>query len=893
MSYSTKSGSAALPLPTQSTSVTEFAGALDNVASALMETSIAQQGGAIDVWTGSAAAAYSSEANVVQSRIGDAEAALNNAATAINDYQSAYDTLVGTTIPDYQQQWDEARRVHDENVESYEEQKAAAIARAEPGVTVDTSEFDRLIQEEHETLEENQDDLARYYNQSVDEVDGIAEEKGGLVAAAIDGLVPRDIATDGGDPYTPNRNNIGVELFGDLDHIGSNARWENAQEDVEGAVELLNDTSGEGGMPSQEALEAFNEQYGDLLANDPFFAAAFADRVPPEQMFEISGAQRDYMVSLPAEYQAAYSEFQANMGAALMLATGSEPAGGSNTAWDVWQGGRDALVFSGNTGYEEWAPQYLGDIGEAAQGNYGYNGTSGYYYLTQMLGATGDHYENLALSDGFLNDGGTNSLGHQIVQWRHESPFQFEMMSGASPTDFRDPLYNMFKVMDGNPDATRTFLGSETGFDYGNDNTNMTAYLVGHVTDMDQAPWPDQGTQLGTIIDEATSTPDARQHPETFEILNGFLDGYNDGLQRDQTPGLLGGDDKVSDWNFLSNKEGEGQDYFGRNNAGLRHMAGSILEEYTSDLAREISLPSGVAGAPPYMQSLDGSGYTLALSPELHNALTDSENGFFFDLSYDTPAHPGSDASAEELQAWSEQVADSALGKISTSAAAGMRTEMIQAEIEGNGAYYNDVAGDYGTLLTHLELADYNADVAQGAAADARNSTVRSSIDFVTDFLPVSKIPGWDELPDYVQTAIEKGQEGATETSYDAFLSTNNEENAQDARGVGLENIERQLRDMSNANGIIAGNEALENALTPEELAALEQQREEVRSNQIFVNPDGTITQWGQMTPEEQQAYNLWVNDYRLGDGDNTADFNNDIADIVDNAYNDSVNYNP
>ena len=47
------------------------------------------------------------------------------------------------------------------------------------------------------------------------------------------------------------------------------------------------------------------------------------------------------------------------------------------------------------------------------------------------------------------------------------------------------------------------------------------------------------------------------------------------------------------------------------------------------------------------------------------------------------------------------------------------------------------------------------------------------------------------------------------------------------------------------------------------------------------------------MTPEQKRVFNLGVNDYRLGDGDNTAHFKNDIAGIVDNAYNDSVNYNP
>ena len=74
----------------------------------------------IQSWLGEAAEAYSQESLDIQSKAVSLQGILSDISTQVSNYGETYQTLVDTTIPDYQQQWDDAITTHDENVEATE-----------------------------------------------------------------------------------------------------------------------------------------------------------------------------------------------------------------------------------------------------------------------------------------------------------------------------------------------------------------------------------------------------------------------------------------------------------------------------------------------------------------------------------------------------------------------------------------------------------------------------------------------------------------------------------------------------------------------------------------------------------------------------------------------------
>lgn len=886
MGYSRKSGTAALPLPQTSPSpaVSDFSSSFTNVGGAIGETQVVAMGPQIESWLGQAASAYAHESLDIQAQAISLQGILSDISTQVSNYGETYQTLVDTTIPDYQQQWDDAIITHDENVEATEAEMETARQNTPEGETFDDSSFLAEIERQHDLLEETQDDLALYYNQAVTSVDEAAGSTASAIAGLIDGFVPR-----GENGSLPSRTDISLAMFGGNDGLlGAQSQWESAVEDAPEAVELLNQTD-EYGYPTPEALQEFNELYGERLANDPYFAAAFAAELPPQQALELAAKLSSHTVTnMGVEYQDLAENFLTDMGAGMMVATGSRPVGISDDAWNAWQQANGSFEVGEHDDYDAWLGSYLDDMNAAGAMHYTEmgveeHGRPGFHFLSQYIGAAAEEHESLALSDAFLNghpDSSGSSVAHNIVTNDYEDSYNYPAINGFGFDGSSDPIINLLSAMDGNPEATRTFLASDTGFDFGNENQNMTSYLVSHrpVPWGENLRWNDGGAQLGLIIDEATSMDDARQNPETFEILDGFLDGYTDGLQANQS-GLLQSE-SVSNW--FTNKDENGQDLFGYYNPELRHWAGSILEEYASDLAREVRTPTGTEGASPYTQrsGYDGSDYSLTLSPELRDAITDSENGFFHDLSYDEPAPDDPN--------WATEAPNSALSKISVAAVEDMRAELTDARIrdyngeDGQLGRYEDAVGDYGALLSHIELADEAADVSRGQATDQRNSTVRSALDFATDVFPVSRIPGFDDLSDTAQNALKSATNSGQEMGYDEWLSTSNAANAAEDHENETETVSIELSELVRDINIDAQNMT---GPQPEHIQESDAQRD---PNLQILTEDGYILRWEDMTEDQRTTYRNHAQDFVFGDGEWTGNSVNDIPQIVNEAYDES-----
>jgi len=226
MAPSTKPGSAALPKPqiTPSPSPAEFGGAFTHTGGAIGETQVVAHGPKLINWIGASADAYTAESLDIHERAVQLQDVLTTIDDELTSYSETFHTLSDTTIPDYQEQWDEAITTHDENVEATRLEMETARSATPPSDTFDDSSFTAEIRRQSELLEETQDELARLYNAAVCDVDDAASTAAANIAAALDSFVPR-----GSDGSRPSRAAISGALFGDNGGVlGAHAQWETA-----------------------------------------------------------------------------------------------------------------------------------------------------------------------------------------------------------------------------------------------------------------------------------------------------------------------------------------------------------------------------------------------------------------------------------------------------------------------------------------------------------------------------------------------------------------------------------------------------------------------------------------------------------------------------------------
>ena len=92
------------------------------------------------------------------------------------------------------------------------------------------------------------------------------------------------------------------------------------------------------------------------------------------------------------------------------------------------------------------------------------------------------------------------------------------------------------------------------------------------------------------------------------------------------------------------------------------------------------------------------------------------------------------------------------------------------------------MVGRYGALLSHLELAEYNADVNVGEVKDKSHSNVRGLINHLTSAIPAGKVPGGSQ-------AFQATQDAA----FNKWLSLDNRAEAVSDRDNAVETIPNRL----------------------------------------------------------------------------------------------------
>ena len=877
--FSRATGAVALPKPlsTPSPTLPDFASSLGNIGGAVGETQVVSKGSNLQSWFGQAASAYSAESVGIQQKAIELQAVLVACEGQISSYGEVFQPLLDTTIPDYQQQWDAALRTRDENVANTRAELNSARAEAFDGEEFDDSTFVAEMRRQDTALADTQDELAKLYNTAVCAVDDAANSASIAMAANIDSLVTR-----GQDGAVPSRSDVGVFLFGDNGGLlAAQTLMAQATEDASDAASILSETD-ENGFPTEEALTEFNEKYGAKLESNPFFATAFFQEYPLEDLNAL-------LASVPLDHLYDYNDEIAEtvgyLGAGLILATGGTDSGDDAASSDVWRawnhtGQGSALDLGGHKGLDDWRSNFQNEMIEAGRSSYSphensVHGIPGYSLMGQAMRLAGDNNPNLALGDSYLN--GKNSVAHDMVAWSVENPQIWEEFAGGGLPLFEgaplDPVQNMLTLIDGAEQPGKTWLNSKTTFAFDSDGNpetadatgNMTRYLVGHrELDFDGRNWQDQGEALGELLSEATgSDPTSR---DSKEIAYNFITGYTDGLAEDRDQWAF---------DFGANQDlVDGQDVFGHSNSGLRGWAGLILDDHMSDIAESLRLPAPDSGV------FDAAGRsTLNLDQDLVNKLIGAggtgTEGFFADLAFHQPEL----VDENNIHAGYEGGRAPAINTLTDRAIIEMSAALDEVVgADGTALQMKDVEQIWGTTLESLTAAGPDATEQQDDALDASNARVQGLIKKGIGMIPFSEFLTTGQR--YVQG--QTNNLGLIDVGLEAVLNTNNAADSLDDAARAHNSVEVLVRDLVYSSVSAVDSSEFEgtdfNPLVDFSRGG------EFYVPEMFDPETGELRHYSDMTPTQRAAFADWVSDVDSGAGAKYRDLILDIRGNLNDA---------
>ena len=881
MSYAMVSGDLALPLP----EYVDFDSALvqlSHVNEALHRSQIMAGSVNPDSMTGEMVEAWKREIEKLTGAVRRVSGMVHAVGQAIDSYKYLYRQTI-TDVKGMQEEWDGHMRAF------------KIIDVLGEGAT----------DAERKSLEDKQFELAGRYNRRIEELDSEAETLSKKIESILGDLAPSAGKVGAGAGRRPDRNDLGVALFGGGGILGAQTMAANAEADAADFSRLVSDVD-EDGIPTKKALEEMKKKgYLDRLGTDPYFCAAVAAKINPRRMADLGRkidqkVLRGVIVSGPSlaridqlgDRAGDLHRLYGGLGASAMVATGSVPRGLDGEAKDTWEtwkslsenGGVSMKVKSGDESMGQWRKDYLESI--KAAGREGAKGgaemfhfnrdTRGYVHLGQMFGLGAKAHPELTFSNEFVN--GKDSVMHDLLKWDREqgadyracykdSAFQVSDKYGNLSTfeglGSRDPVANMMYGMDGDPKVSREFLASEVDVP-GNKDPNVARYLVGsrYALSHGASAYVDHGEQLGHVVDEATSGKDAVHDPRTFTAIRGYLQGYTEGLR---SGGINGTDPGQS-------LGAQGEPRFGAAHYGLRSWTGQILKEYTDDLARELTTPSGVESGDGAVYDVKDKRYRLVLPASLVDDMTLAKRGLFTDLAFENGVR---DTNTTGLHG-----RPPALLELANKATQGMYRDGVEAW-RVDSKYGQHVVGRYGALLSHLELAEYNADVNVGEVKDKSHSNVRGLINHLTSAIPAGKVPGGSQ-------ALQATQDAA----FNKWLSLDNRAEAVSDRDNAVETITNRLTQPT-PNGQYSPVDAIkveaqrQNKYLGEPQAhfvTLEELYHQLPKEENFVDENYVAKQ--QTDPQENEAFRFNEHSYWSYEGNNNVPDTTNMQDQIDKAFN-------
>ena len=880
MSYAMVSGDLALPLP----EYVDFDSALvqlSHVNEALHRSQIMAGSVNPDSMTGEMVEAWKREIEKLTGAVRRVSGMVHAVGQAIDSYKYLYRQTI-TDVKGMQEEWDGHMRAF------------KVIDVLGEGAT----------DAERKSLEDKQFELAGRYNRRIEELDSEAETLSKKIESILGDLAPSAGKVGAGAGLRPDRNDLGVALFGGGGILGAQTMAANAEADAKDFSKLVSDVD-EDGIPTKKALEEMKKKgYLDRLGTDPYFCAAVAAKINPRRMADLGRkidqrVLRGVIVSGPSlaridqlgDRAGDLHRLYGGLGASAMVATGSVPRGLDGEAKDTWEtwkslsenGGVSMKVKSGDESMGQWRKDYLESI--KAAGREGAKGGAemfhfnrdmrGYVHLGQMFGLGAKAHPELTFSNEFVN--GKDSVMHDLLKWDREqgadyracykdSVFQVSDKHGDLSTfeglGSRDPVANMMYGMDGDPKVSREFLASEVDVP-GNKDPNVARYLVGsrYALSHGASAYVDHGEQLGHVVDEATSGKDAVHDPRTFTAIRGYVQGYTEGLR---SGGINGTDPGQS-------LGAQGEPRFGAAHYGLRSWTGQILKEYTDDLARELTTPSGVESGDGAVYDVKDKRYRLVLPASLVDDMTLAKRGLFTDLAFENGVR---DTKTTGLHG-----RPPALLELANKATQGMYRDGVEAW-RVDGKYGQHVVGRYGALLSHLELAEYNADVNVGEVKDKSHSNVRGLINHLASAIPAGKVPGGSQ-------ALQATQDAA----FNKWLSLDNRAEAVSDRDNAVETIANKLiypTDDKHSPVDTIRDEAMRqrnNTSHSQEshLWTMKELHKSIPDKENFIDDQGNAKT--DVDANQEEAYQFAKRSYWTDLGRENVPPTTDVADTIEKAY--------
>lgn len=455
-----------MPLPADiGTAAEELVGDYESVAKAISGTQVAGfQSESVPGWIGDSADAYTDSIRTLGEHTRNLAESFAPALNAIRDWASAVATAITTTIPDLWAEYDAAQATYESAIADIDAERSRRGGTDDPMTPTEESSRKNTALT---TRDDAQAEIVRRYTTAMETLDGEAETAAAAIMSTQSSII--------GTASPTSRTEIGAALFNDIPLVDGQAEWEYAQQIAPGAASILKSIP-----PTPSQVDEFLAKYGDLCDN-PFFAQALSELVPPAQLTQFMLSAENYrgqLVNADGNLDTAYDEtlnkLQSAIGSVVVLSTGginADPAmQGVSDAYSAASAGLmtndgssvDSLIDTrldqwkafGNSRYSVTG-QPLGDDVPYMGGGWGDH--YGYEYLATMLGNAAESNPNLALGPKFFE--GENSIAHDIVAFDHEHGDEIAATGGygnwgASQNVFGgkrtlcDPVESMLRLMD-------------------------------------------------------------------------------------------------------------------------------------------------------------------------------------------------------------------------------------------------------------------------------------------------------------------------------------------------------------------------------------------------------------------------------------------------------------
>lgn len=767
--------------------------------------------------------AIDTELSVLSGHVQTATGNMGSAGQHIWDFGASLEHCT-STVEALQTEWDELDAWFDQSLDSI---------NSDPYYTDPANQRDKAEAIESIDLQrENQrEDIKDRYDSAVDVLGDAARTAASSLTSLTDGFVPASQQGSAAD--------IAAAMTAGTTIADGDRQQHVAEEEAEEASDLLEQA--ENG--DTEALEEFNETYGDRV-DDPYFAVALMQEMGAEGLDDTSQWLMSTIDALEGspEQQELLRETFGILGTAYTTSTGSLDEGDVSTQFDNVDPQTRAEMA-------RWQETWLNDL--QATGRVGVNPHTGQPYDPSIdyTALYGYDIQSQLLAAGMANDPTLDvgrdymeTVGVDMVAWDQEMtelhPYRTNYQhSGGSlgdleasplgdlgPTDpRRDPLHNLLVAAGTNEQAAYGLLladpdgsgGAESVMDYYISERGNGQGLLG-MTDL--------GTTMGDIL-ESYALDDADQ--ESVQLAQQSITSYNEAIERSEP------------W-----ASDTAETRAGMNMMALRPAMGTVMATYIDDLHAAFD----GQGSSDIVSAGDNGTWDIHFSDATLNNL----HHMFGDLGYDRPdqiVRPGDDGSVI-----GDPDNPPALQRILNASYAHTNNSMYEALSVGNmdSAQSAFGRGSYFDAFVLESLSDENGDSA--GALDSYNQYMQDMANEGIGLVPFDDIP-------VVGGGVDKVVDWAKDPVLEAMFDTGNE----DASRVDSAEWQQAQNAMVNDRfySVVAAAGSFDGVPSPAEWAESTGRT----GPEPFWNEDGSVVPYDQMTSDQRAQFISYLNDHENGAG--------------------------